>query len=295
MMDQLKENKDMNTLGEARKYAYWLSQIPTVGDKSIYKLLQIFHSPQKVFQTTQRELEEVLSKSKVKQILSNKQQVKLNERLRVLEEQNIQMVFWGENSYPQRLMKIPDPPYVLFYKGRLPEENRLTVAIIGARECSMYGTYVAKQLGQFLGEKGVAVISGMARGIDGISQQGALMGNGTSYGVLGCGVDICYPKSNEKLYQELIKNGGILSCYQPGTLPVAQNFPPRNRIVSGLSDALVVIEARKRSGTLITVDMALEQGKEVYVVPGRITDRLSDGCNMLIKQGAGIFLSPMEF
>ena len=135
----------------------------------------------------------------------------------------------------------------------------------------------------------------MARGSDGISQQAALSAGGTSYGVLGCGVDICYPAQNRRLYEELLEKGGLLSTYTPGTKPLPQYFPPRNRIVSGLSDALIVIEARQKSGTLITVDMALEQGRDVYVVPGRITDRLSDGCNHLLTQGAGVFLSPESF
>ena len=135
----------------------------------------------------------------------------------------------------------------------------------------------------------------MARGIDGISQMAALEAGGTSFGVLGCGVDICYPAGNHALYQRLIQEGGILSSYPPGTKPQATLFPPRNRIVSGLADVVVVVEARQKSGTLITVDMALEQGREVYCIPGRLTDRLSDGCNKLIKQGAGILLSPEDF
>ena len=177
----------------------------------------------------------------------------------------------------------------------LPAQDQPAVAVIGARECSEYGRFVAEELGRYLGGQRIPVISGMARGIDGISQQAALSAGGTSYGVLGCGVDICYPSQNRKLYEELIQKGGLLSTYAPGTKALPAYFPPRNRIVSGLSDAVIVIEARQKSGTLITVDMALEQGKDVYVVPGRITDRLSDGCNRLLTQGAGVFLSPESF
>ncbi len=133
----------------------------------------------------------------------------------------------------------------------------------------------------------------MARGIDGLGQQAALEQGGRTYAVLGCGADICYPASNRKLYQEIVeKGGGILSVFPPGTPPVKGQFPERNRIVAGLSDLVLVVEARQKSGTLITVDMALEQGKNVYAVPGRLTDRLSDGCNLLIRQGAGIALAP---
>lgn len=203
--------------------------------------------------------------------------------------------FAGGERIPGKLAEIPDPPYGIFYRGKLPDENEPAVAVIGARECSEYGRYVAEELGQYLGRAGIQVISGMARGIDGISQQAALSAGGTSYGVLGCGVDICYPAQNRRLYEELLEKGGLLSTYAPGTKPLPQHFPPRNRIVSGLSDALIVIEARQKSGTLITVDMALEQGRDVYVVPGRLTDRLSDGCNHLLTQGAGVFLSPESF
>lgn len=199
-----------------------------------------------------------------------------------------------EKEYPERLHNIPDAPAGLYARGRLPVKKDVTVAVIGARDCSDYGKYVAEHLGDFLGRNGVTVVSGMARGIDGISQWAALEAGGNSIGVLGCGVDICYPAGNKVLFQRLLEQGTIFSEYPPGTPPRAMNFPARNRIVSGLADAVVVVEARNRSGTLITVDMALEQGKEVFVVPGRVTDRLSDGCNKLIKQGAGILLSPEE-
>lgn len=199
-----------------------------------------------------------------------------------------------EKEYPDKLRNIPDAPAGLYIRGKAPMESDITVAMIGARDCSEYGRYVAEELGSFLGKNGVTVVSGMARGIDGISQWAALEAGGTSIGILGCGVDICYPAKNRMLFDRLLEQGTIVSEYPPGTPPRPMNFPARNRIVSGLADAVVVIEARSRSGTLITVDMALEQGREVFVVPGRVTDRLSDGCNRLIKQGASIMLSPEE-
>ncbi|MCM1543050.1 MAG: DNA-processing protein DprA [Blautia sp.] len=199
-----------------------------------------------------------------------------------------------DREYPEKLRNIPDAPSGLYVRGRLPVETDITVAVIGARECSDYGRYVAEGLGAFFGKNGVTVVSGMAKGIDGISQWAALEAGGTSVGVLGCGVDICYPARNRELFDRLLEQGTVFSEYPPGTPPRSMNFPARNRIVSGLADAVVVVEARSRSGTLITVDMALEQGREVFVVPGRITDRLSDGCNRLIKQGAGMLLSPEE-
>ncbi|MBP5197649.1 MAG: DNA-processing protein DprA, partial [Lachnospiraceae bacterium] len=209
-------------------------------------------------------------------------------------EKDINVTFFTEDDYPLRLRDIPDPPFALFYKGKLPTDYKPAVSVIGARDCSEYGRYVARILGEAFGKKGFNVISGMARGVDGIGQKAALDAGGESFGVLGNGVDICYPRENKEIYERLITNGGIISEYLPGTKPLPGYFPPRNRIVSGLSDAVIVVEARVKSGTLITVDMALEQGKDVYVVPGRINDRLSDGCNRLLKQGAGIVLSPED-
>lgn len=209
--------------------------------------------------------------------------------------EEIRRISREDAEYPKRLAGIPDAPKYLYVKGRLPEENLPSVALIGARDCSEYGKSVAAWLGEKLGKAGVQIISGMARGIDGISQEAALDTGGSSFGVLGCGVDICYPKQNRTLYEKLCARGGVLSEYVPGTPPKPQNFPPRNRIVSGLADAVIVVEARLKSGTLITVDMALEQGREVYVVPGRVTDGLSAGCNRLLKSGAGILLDVEEF
>ncbi|MBE5874412.1 MAG: DNA-protecting protein DprA [Lachnospiraceae bacterium] len=280
---------------EEKKYAYWLCNIPGIGEKTIRLLLARFKSPGKVYTASEAELSECLNGMQLKHILEKQSDWKLQEEYEKLFEKGIGVVFYGEREYPRRLLEIPDAPYALFYKGSLPKEEVLSVAVIGARECSGYGEFVATQLGRYLGEQGIQVISGMARGIDGISQMAAMEAGGTSYGVLGSGVDVCYPKSNQRLYDRLLKQGGVLSAYVPGALPASGHFPPRNRIVSGLADALVVVEARGKSGTLITVDMALEQGKEVFVVPGRITDRLSDGCNRLLTQGAGVFLTPGDF
>lgn len=199
-----------------------------------------------------------------------------------------------EETYPSRLRTIPDPPFGIYWKGRLPEESVPAAAVIGARLASGYGREQARRFAGRLGARGVCVVSGMARGIDGIAQTAALEAGGSSFAVLGCGVDICYPTENSALYELLLQKGGILSEYAPGTQPQACFFPPRNRIISGLSDLVLVIEARKRSGTLITVDMALEQGREVFALPGRVSDSLSDGCNRLIRQGAGAATCPED-
>ena len=278
-----------------RMYAYFICSIPMIGGVRAGQLLSRFGDPQGVYEAGTAGWREILNDSVVEYMDRQKKSGNLEEEYHSLGEKQIGLVLQEEEGFPQKLLEIPDPPYGLFYKGKLPEQKQPSVAVIGARECSEYGRYVAEELGQYLGRAGIQVISGMARGIDGISQQAALSAGGTSYGVLGCGVDICYPAQNRRLYEELLEKGGLLSTYTPGTKPLPQYFPPRNRIVSGLSDALIVIEARQKSGTLITVDMALEQGRDVYVVPGRLTDRLSDGCNHLLTQGAGVFLSPESF
>lgn len=280
---------------EEKEFAYWLLSIPGIGEKTIRLLLSRFKRPGKVYTASEAELSECLKGMQLTHVLERQRNWNLKEEYEKLDIKGIGVVFYGEKTYPKRLLEIPDAPYALFYRGSLPKEEPLSVAVIGARECSGYGEFVAAELGRYLGEQGIQVISGMARGIDGISQTAAMEAGGTSYGVLGSGVDVCYPKSNQRLYDRLLKQGGVLSAYVPGALPASGHFPPRNRIVSGLADALVVVEARGKSGTLITVDMALEQGKEVFVVPGRVTDRLSDGCNRLLTQGAGVFLTPADF
>ena len=199
---------------------------------------------------------------------------------------NIGFVKYDEADFPKKLKNIPGPPYGLFVKGALPDENKKSVAIVGARECSEYGRICAAYFGDRIARRGVQIISGMAWGIDGISQMAAVQAGGTSFGVLGSGVDIVYPKKNKRLYEMLCEKGsGVISEYAPGTEAIARCFPPRNRIISGLCDVLLVIEARAKSGTLITVSMAAEQGKTVMTLPGRITDELSRGCLMLLREG----------
>ena len=292
-----------------KKYICWLCSVPGVGDRTIAKLKELCPDAEGIYRGGEALWKKVMNARQLEAIRMFVAKQDPDEVYGRLEQLGIGFVSLeeaestrdigeiGEDApaYPERLRNIPDPPYGIFYRGKLPAEETLSVAVVGARECSAYGSYVAQGIGETLGECGVQVISGMARGIDGISQAAALDAGGSSYGVLGCGVDVCYPKSNRELYERLCEQGGILSAYPPGTEPRPQNFPPRNRIVSGLADVLIVVEARNKSGTLITVDMALEQGREVYAVPGRVTDRLSDGCNRLLKQGAGVFLSPEDF
>jgi DNA protecting protein DprA len=278
-------------------YAYWLECVKGLGRKSRRMLVEAAGSPQAAYEMTGEEWRTLLTEKKAEALEREREACSAEgaeERYRRLCERGIRYIPHMHPDYPKRLKKIPDPPFGIFLLGSLPGEQKPAVAIIGARECSEYGRYMAERAAAELSARGISVISGMARGIDGISQRAALRAGGSTYAVLGCGVDICYPPENRGLYEELKTSGGILSEYLPGTRPQSGLFPMRNRIISGLSDLVLIVEAREKSGTLITADMALEQGKEVYVVPGRITDPLSSGCNRLIRQGAGIAVSIEE-
>jgi DNA processing protein len=280
---------------EIKDYRLFICSVPWLGRKKTEMLVEMFGDLQGVYEAKQNELDKLLTPSQLKSFLETRDTWNFKAKTEEYERKNINLVTVEEEDYPIRLKNIPDAPYGIFYSGEMVKDNVPSVAVIGARDCSEYGRYVASALGRKLGETKIQVISGMARGIDGISQLEAMNVGGASFAVLGSGVDICYPEQNRNIYDRLKECGGIISEYPLGTAAAARNFPPRNRIVSGLADAVVVVEARVKSGTLITVDMALEQGKDVYVVPGRVTDRLSDGCNKLIKQGAEIFISPDEF
>ena len=272
-----------------KKYIRALCAVKGLNGRMGKEIIDHMGSASNVFSSDLKTLSELLTPGIVKGIVSAGSLIDS-----VLPE-NMNFTTVYEDEYPKRLREIPGAPLGIWHIGALPAEDLPSVAIIGARQCSPYGEHVAKALGEYLGKAGVQVVSGMARGIDGISQKAALENGGTSFGVLGSGADVCYPPSNKMLYEKLKQSGGIISEYPPGEKALPANFPPRNRIVSGLSDAVVVVEARQKSGTLITVDTALEQGREIYAVPGRVTDRLSDGCNSLIGQGANVFLSPEIF
>lgn len=206
----------------------------------------------------------------------------------------IDYTFVGDANYPSNLLDIPGAPLALFYKGFLPDSCKPRLAIIGARNCSAYGRQLARECAREVAANNIQIISGMAYGVDSIAEQAAFDAGGVSFAVLGSGVDICYPKEQRSLYDKSVREGGVISEYIPGTPPNAHFFPARNRIISGLADAVLVIEARERSGTLLTVGAALDQGRDVYCVPGRINDSLSYGCNMLIREGAYIVTRPYE-
>ena len=198
----------------------------------------------------------------------------------------------NDKEFPKKLLELHDCPEGIYVRGKLPDPEKKTVAIVGSRMCSAYGRATASCFARVLAANGIQVISGLALGIDGAAHEGALLAGGETFAVLACGVDICYPRANIELYEQMKHQGGIISEEPPGYPPLARLFPKRNRLISILSDLVLVVEARKKSGSLITADFAGEQGRELYAVPGRLEDELSKGCNELIAQGAGIALSP---
>ena len=207
--------------------------------------------------------------------------------------QMIRCIKKTDKEYPQKLLQYSSMPAALYVKGQLPSQERPSVAVIGARMCSPYGRIQAFRYAKFLSAAGVQIISGMALGIDSEGHKGALEGKMPTFAVLGSGVDVCYPRSNRKLYERILwESGGILSECPPGSPPMQWCFPARNRIISALSDAVLIVEAKENSGSLITAGFALEQGKMVFAIPGAVCDALSTGCHRLIYDGAGIAYCP---
>ena len=279
------------------RYWLWLCSCPGLYRPQIAGLIGFFHDPKQLYDAQTRELirwkklaDDETTKW-VNSLINYKETVSAVEAEEKLANRKLRFISRQHPCFPQKLMNLPDGPYGLFFRGHLPDPKKPSVAVIGARRCSNYGQQMAMVLGKALAAEGYQVISGMAAGVDGVAQSACLSAGGQSYAVFGNGADVCYPQENEDLYDRLEQAGGILSEFPPMTPPLRHHFPLRNRLISGLSDAVIVVEARAQSGSLITADLALDQGKDVYAVPGRFNDLLSYGCNRLIEQGAGIVLS----
>lgn len=283
------------------EYNYWLDNRHNIGIRKIEQLFLVFKNAEGVFHATKNELYKFkescfggtkFNDADIEEVCNSRNIEKIQSNYAKLKKNGINFISKEDERYPTKLRYIYDAPFALYYKGKLPVAGEKQLAIVGARECSSYGKEVTGYFASVIAKEGIAIISGLARGIDSCAHEGALAVGGITYGILGCGIDICYPKENINLYMDIQKEGGVISEYAPGISPIAGNFPMRNRIISGLSDGILIIEAREKSGSLITVDMGLEQGKEIYALPGRVTDRLSCGCNNLIKMGAKLVTSP---
>ncbi|NMA84361.1 MAG: DNA-protecting protein DprA [Epulopiscium sp.] len=277
---------------QKEEFWLWFTRIPGIGLNKQKHLLDIFKTPESIWYSTEQELSEntQLTRKDISNIMQAKDESLLNRQIEELRRKNIQFYSIHHSSYPNLLKQIYDPPHVIYVKGKQFHHGAPTIGIVGARRCSQYGHQTALKMAKELGREGISVISGLARGIDAAAHQGALNGDGHTMAILGNGVDICYPQENRKLYREIIENGALISEFPPGTAPRPGFFPLRNRIISGLSEAILVIEAARRSGSFITADQALEQGREVYAIPGNITSSLSEGTNRLIQQGAKLVM-----
>ncbi|MDD6208136.1 MAG: DNA-processing protein DprA [Clostridiales bacterium] len=277
------------------EYWYWLHNIEGIGNGTIGKLVDYFYQPEELFEADSESLENcgILNQRQKEALLCSREKGLIQENYGKLAQKGIHFTYYGHPDFPEKLKNLEDHPWGLYWKGKLPADE-VSVAVVGTRTCTEYGKEMALYFAQTLASAGISIISGLARGIDGYAHKGALLAQGMTYGVLGCGIDQCYPPEHIELYMKIQEKGGILSEYPPGTIARPGLFPMRNRLISGLSDGIFVVEAKERSGSFITVDRGLEQGKLVFALPGRAGDEYSRGCNRLIKMGAELADCPED-
>jgi len=270
-----------------------LSLTPGLGSRLTGKLLREFGSPEEVFRASLTALEAChLPAAPAQAIQSKRAHKDAEEELAQVRKLGCRLLNWDEPEYPQRLLEIYDPPPLLYVRGDAGVLNRHSISMVGTRRPTPYGNQVAERLGHDLAERGLSIVSGMARGIDSLAHQGACRAtHGAPIGVLGTGVDVIYPKENRKLFAEVEKRGALISEFPLGTHPAPENFPVRNRVVAGISLGVVVVQGAQYSGSLITARLAMEFGREVYGVPGNVTVDVSFAPNQMIKQGAKLVTS----
>lgn len=279
-------------------YWHWLCNIEEWGAVRLNLVLKRYGSAEKLFYIEGDELREAFSwvgpALAERWDRSKAEWGRREEEYGRMKAGGIRLVPVISAEYPDRLKEIYGRPAALYVLGTLPAQGIPTAAVVGARACSLYGKQTALELSKKLAEAGIQIISGMASGIDSTAHTGALKAGKETWAVLGTGVDLCYPAGSRDIYEKIKNKGGLISEYSPGTRGRAENFPMRNRIISGMADCIVIIEARKKSGSLITANYALEQGREVFALPGRVGDVLSEGCNRLIRAGAPPILGPED-
>jgi len=269
---------------------YWLalSLVPGVGSILIKRLLERFKTPEAVFRAPVKELLKIegLGGRVAGEIQIGPLERVVKRELSLLKEVGGKIITIKDDDYPKRLKDIYDPPALLYVRGELRSEDELAIAVVGSRKTSPYGRWFTEKIGQDLARHGITVVSGMARGIDSVAHKGSLQGGGRTIAVLGCGVDVIYPSENRNLFNQIIEQGAVLSEFPMGSPPEGGHFPRRNRVISGLSIGVVIVQASAKSGSLITAGYALEQGREVFAVPGNVGAEGSRGTNQLIKEGA---------
>jgi DNA processing protein len=265
-----------------------LGLTPGLASRLSARVLRRFGAPEGVFRASLGDLESCNLPAQVAQAIVRKEAFKRAEKelAGVRMVSGCRLLNWTEPEYPQTLLQIYDPPVLLYVRGDPQVLNLPSLGIVGTRRPTLYGTQMAQRLGRDLAVRGLVILSGMARGIDAIGHQGAMAANGRAIGVLGTGIDVCYPKENKKLYEKILQRGAIISEFPLRTHPAPENFPVRNRIVAGIPLGVVVVEGAQYSGSLITARLAMEFGREVFGVPGNVTQEVSFAPNQLIKQGA---------
>ena len=266
----------------------WFSTRPHISDRLKVELVRRFQDPEAIYFADTDSFAQVEGLSEEgKSALADKNLANAETILRDCQRENLSILTYQDASYPARLKNISDPPLVFYYKGRLPDfDGSPVIGVVGTREASAYGMSAAKKLGYQIARCGGIVVSGMAYGIDGMATRGALTAGTPAVGILGCGADVVYPPSNRGLFEDMAQYGCLLSEFVPGTPPIGRNFPKRNRIISGLSCGVLVVEAPEKSGALITAQAALDQGRDVFVVPGNIDVNTCVGSNRLLRDGA---------
>jgi len=275
------------------KHWVWLASASGVGPVTAAHLLRRFGTPEKVFFADKEELRNTEGvKSHDLSALDRKNIAAADKILASCDEIECSVITLQDAQYPERLRNIYDPPIVLYIRGKLPIiDEEAVIGVVGTRKCTPYGLTTAEDLGYNLARRGILVVSGLAKGVDAAAMRGALRGGGRVIGVIGSGLNVVYPPENKKLYEDVCVAGAIISEYPPGTPPLSQNFPARNRILSGVSIGVAVLESPKRSGALITAARALEQGRDVFAMPGNVGAKSCEGSNSLLREGAIPILS----
>jgi DNA processing protein len=280
---------------EPDQYLGWLALAltPGLGARLTGKLLREFGSPEGIFSASLTGLEAQHLSPQVAQAIHSRQPMSAAAKeLAQVQQAGCELLNWGDPEYPRLLREIYDPPPLLYVKGKKELLNKHSVSVVGARRPTPYGNQMAEKLARDLAERDLVIVSGMARGIDSCAHRGALAArHGGTIGVLGCGVDVVYPKENKKIFAEIEQRGVLISEFPMGTFPAPQNFPIRNRVIAGMSLGVIVVEGAEYSGSLITARLGMEFGREVYGVPGNVTQPSSFGPNQLIKQGAKLVMS----
>lgn len=280
---------------DPRMYWVGINMVKGIGAVRFKTLLDAFGNAEAAWNATPQALQDAGLSAKIVDTFQRvRKGVSLEQVAERIQNLGVQVLTWDDETYPRHLKEIDQPPPVLYVRGNLKAEDEWAVAMVGTRKVTAYGRQVAEEVATALAHNGVTIVSGLARGVDSIAHQAALNAGGRTLAVLGNGVDLIYPPENCKLADQIMQQGALVSDYALGTQPDGQNFPPRNRIISGLSLAVIIVEAGDTSGALITAGFAAEQGRDVFAVPGNINAPQSRGTNRLIRDGAQPLLSPQD-